>query len=110
MPTSDLAPLIFSVILTLSVAGGLILRPLVKRLGDVVELLARERQTRRVNSSNADLSQLTDTLSRLTDRLEQLEQRQEFTEQLLASAQRSTSQPQLQRPTLKPQLPDNAKR
>jgi hypothetical protein len=98
VPTSDLAPLIFSVILTLSVAGVLVLRPIAKRLGDVVEILARERQARQGSLGSTDLSQLTDAVSRLTDRIEHLEQRQEFTEQLLASAQRPTSQAQLPHP------------
>jgi hypothetical protein len=76
--------------LIVSVAGVLILRPLTRRLGDMLEAKSRAKhQAPQLNS--AELNRLTDVVSRLTDRIESLEERQDFAERLLASQDRSTS-------------------
>jgi hypothetical protein len=85
MPPGDLAPLIIAVTMTLTVAGVLILRPLTKRLGDLIEATAREK---RVQAKDAELERLTHVVTRLADRLEQLEERQDFAEGVLSSIER----------------------
>ncbi len=82
MDWEAIAPMIVFVTLTLSVAGVLILRPLVKRLGDLIEITGRDR---RAQVGGNDVERLTQVVGRLTDRLESLETRQEFAERLLTA-------------------------
>jgi hypothetical protein len=84
MPPHDLAPLLMGVTVTLSIAGVLILRPIMKRLGTILELRAKERH-QASQISPEDIARLTQAVSRLTDRIEDLEERQDFQERLLAS-------------------------
>lgn len=86
MPPSDLAPLIMGVTVTLAVAGVLILRPLAKRLANILELRAQEHHQRSEVSAD-DVAKIADALGRLTDRIEALEERQDFAERLLDSNQ-----------------------
>ena len=97
MPPSDLAPFIIAITLTLSVAAVFILRPLTKRLGDVIELKARERQARPQVSSE-EIARVTHVVSRLADRIELLEERQDFAERLLSSREESAAQGRLREP------------
>lgn len=80
------APMIILVTVTLSVAGVLILRPLAKRLGDLIEITAR-RQPRGERSE--DLTRLTEVVGHLADRMEKLEQRQDFADRILISLERA---------------------
>ncbi len=82
MPPHEIAPLIIGVTLILSISGVIILRPLAKRLGDLIELRAREK-TKQPELQNEQLERLTELVSHLTDRLESMEERQEFAERLL---------------------------
>jgi hypothetical protein len=84
MPPHDLLPLIMGVTVTVSIAGILILRPLMKRLGNILELRAKERHQASQISPD-DITRLTQAVGRLTDRIEDLEERQDFAERLLAS-------------------------
>ncbi len=84
MPPDVFAPMIVGVTITLSVAGVLILRPLMKRFGDIAELRARERH-QGSQVSPEDITRLAQAVGRLTDRIEDLEERQDFAERLLAS-------------------------
>ncbi len=79
------APLVVVVTITLSAAAVLILRPLSKRLGDLIDVTARDK---RVKSKDDELARLTDVLGRLTDRIENLEDRLDFNERVLASLDR----------------------
>jgi hypothetical protein len=90
MPPSDLAPLIIGVAITLAVAGVLILRPLTKRLGDLIEATARDR---RLQVKDEALQRLTHVVGQLADRIEHLEERQDFAEQVLASHEQPRSEP-----------------
>jgi CRP-like cAMP-binding protein len=85
MDWDNIAPMIVVVTLFLSIAGVLILRPLTKRLGDLIEITSRRQQgeTRR-----EEVTRLTEVIGRLADRLEHLEQRQDFTDQLVVSLER----------------------
>lgn len=80
-----IAPLILGVTITLSAAGVLILRPLVKRLGDLIEATARDK---RVKLKDEELNRLTEVVGRLTDRIEDLEDRLDFNERVLSSLER----------------------
>ncbi len=82
MDWEAIAPMIVFVTLTLSVAGVLILRPLVKRLGDLIEITGRDR---RAQVGGNDLERLTQVVGHLTDRIEHIETRQEFAERLLTA-------------------------
>ncbi len=85
MDWDNIAPMIVAVTLFLSIAGVLILRPLTKRLGDLIEITSRRQQgeTRR-----EEVTRLTEVIGHLADRLEHLEQRQDFTDQLVVSLER----------------------
>jgi len=96
MDPDAVAPLIFSMTLVLSIAGVLILRPLAKRLGDLIEATAREK---RVKAKDEELARLTEIVGRLADRIEHLEDRQDFTERILASVERNDSRARLSGPT-----------
>jgi hypothetical protein len=80
-----IAPLIMGVTVTLSIAGVLIIRPLTKRLGDLIEATARDK---RVKLKDHEIIRLTEVVGRLTERLERLEERQDFTEGILTSLDR----------------------
>lgn len=82
MPPHDIAPLIIGMTLILSVSGIIILRPLAKRLGDLIELRTRAKE-KQPEIDSEQLDRLTELVGRLTDRLESLEERQEFAERLL---------------------------
>ena len=92
----DLAPLMMGVTVTLALAAVLILRPLAKHFGKVIEMRAQERYER-PQVSGEDLARLTDTVSRLADRIETLEDRQDFAERLL-DARRPSSRASLPEP------------
>jgi hypothetical protein len=96
MPPWDVAPLVMGMTVTLAIAGVLILRPLAKHIGKILEMRASQRYER-PELSDEDLSRLTDAVSRLADRLETLEERQDFTERLL-DAQRPGSRAHLAKP------------
>lgn len=96
MPPDVAAPLIMGLTVTLSIAGVLILRPLAKHVGKILELRASERYER-PKVSDEDIGRLTDAVSRLADRLEALEDRQDFTERLL-DAQRPGTRARLAEP------------
>jgi hypothetical protein len=77
--SSDVAPVIVGVTFMLMVAGVILLRPITKRLGDLLELLILERR----RQSAAPLPRLGETLERMEERLRLLEERQDFTDSLV---------------------------
>ena len=85
MDPEILAPLILTVVLTLTVGGVLLLRPIAKRLGDIVELMIRGKQS----DSEGELRRIGDLLETVSGRMALLEERQDFTERLLASPDRA---------------------
>jgi len=91
MNPSDFAPMVVSVSLFLITGGVLILRPITKRLGVYLEVLAEERR-RAVPPPARDDERLVAALEALDRRLARLEERQEFTDALLAHRQAATLQ------------------
>lgn len=75
-----IAPMIASVVLILTVGGVLVLRPIAKRVADLIDVYARERQT----GLEGDVGQLRDILETMNARLQLLEERQDFTDRLLS--------------------------
>ena len=80
-----IAPLIMVVVLTLTVGGVLLLRPIAKRLGDIVELMLREKQ----EGAQGELRRMGDLLENVHARVRLLEERQDFSERLLGSSDRA---------------------
>jgi hypothetical protein len=70
-----------------SVAAVMILRPISKNFGKLLEQMARDRRER--GTADVDVASLRLTLEHVGKRLELMEERLDFTERLLASGDRS---------------------
>lgn len=92
----DIAPMIVAVTFILTTGGVIILRPIAKRLTDLIELYTRDRQT----GVGAEVQQMRDLLETVSARMQLLEERQDFTERLLSSEERGkrTQPPSLPAP------------
>lgn len=77
---NEVAPMIVSVVFIVTTGGVLLLRPIAKRLGDILEIMAREKQEGLQN----DVGHIRDLLETMNARLQLLEERQDFTERLLS--------------------------
>ena len=82
-----IAPMIVSIIFIMTVGGVAVLRPIAKRISELLELYARDRQS----GIESDVHQIRDLLETMNARLQLMEERQDFTEKLLASGRRSTA-------------------
>lgn len=80
---NEVAPMIVAVVFIVTTGGVLLLRPIAKRLGDILELMAREKQEGLQN----DVGHIRDLLETMNARLQLLEERQDFTERLLSGGQ-----------------------
>ena len=80
-----LAPMIIAVVLTLTVGGVILLKPLSNRLADLLAIMADERKDPTVTKDLGHIHQQLDTVS---SRLALLEERQDFHEKLLESPDR----------------------
>lgn len=78
----ELIPIFFF----LSVAAVMILRPLTKRLGMLIEQAARDRQA--VRADDAEVARLRVAIEHLSKRLDLAEERVDFTERLVGSRRR----------------------
>ena len=77
-----IAPMIMSIVFILTVGGVMVLRPIAKRLGDLLEVYARERS----EGLQGDVHQIRDLLETMNARLQLMEDRQDFTERLLTGS------------------------
>jgi len=84
-----IAPMVIMIVLTLTVGGVMVLRPIAKRIGDLLELYARDRQ----EGLEGDVSQVRDLLETINARLHLMEERQDFTERLLTGKTEKTDAP-----------------
>lgn len=75
-----IAPMIVAVVFFLTVGGVIILRPIAKQLGGLLEAMAQEKQSGLQN----EVSQIRDLLETMNGRLQLLEERQDFTERVLS--------------------------
>ena len=83
-----IAPMVIMVVLTLTIGGVVLLRPIAKRLGEIVELMLLEKR----EGDKGDLHRIGDLLETVSARMALLEERQDFTERLLDSPDREGKQ------------------
>lgn len=81
--------ILIPIFMFMSIAAVLILRPLTKRLGLVLEMMSRDRQAVRTGD-DTDAARLRIQLDHVLKRLELMEERVDFTERLIASSRRTT--------------------
>lgn len=74
------APMIVSIVLILTVGGVVLLRPLARRLGALLDVMVLEKS----KTSGMEDRSLGDAIEAMNDRLLLLEERQDFTERLIA--------------------------
>ena len=84
MDWDNIAPMIVAVVLILTVGGVVILRPISKRLTDLIDLYVRDRET----GIQGDVQHIRELLESMNARLQLIEERQDFTERLLTSGER----------------------
>ena len=77
-----LAPMLVAIVLILTTGGVILLRPLSKRLGDLLEAMADERKNPVIGD---DLSHIRAHLDTMSSRLALLEERQDFQEKLMST-------------------------
>ena len=77
--------MIITVILTLTVGGVILLKPIAKNIGNLLEAMAKERTEPQLG---AELGHLRDLLETMSARLDLLEDRQDFTEALLQNPEK----------------------
>ena len=78
------APMVVLLTAILTVGGVLLLRPLTKRLGDLLQIMAEERRIKD-RPQTKELGQVRDVLEAINSRLALLEERQDFTDQLISA-------------------------
>lgn len=74
------------IIMFLCIAAVLILRPLTKKIGLVIEQVARDRQANRADQN--EIARLQAEIDYLSKRLNLVEERAEFTERLVGASRR----------------------
>lgn len=82
---ASIAPMVVMVTGIVTAGGVLILRPLTKRLADLLEVMTRER---RLPDRGAEIAQLRDLMQRMDARISLMEERQDFSEALLSPGDR----------------------
>jgi len=80
-----IAPMIFAIILTLTIGGVILLKPIANKLGLFLEAMAKERSEPQLS---AELNHMRDLLETTNARLTLLEERQDFTDALLQDPER----------------------
>jgi hypothetical protein len=82
-----LAPMIFATILTITVAGVILLKPLANKLGVFLEAASKDKLEPQLGR---EMEQIRGLLETLDGRLSLLEERQDFTDALLNDPARRT--------------------
>jgi hypothetical protein len=82
--SEDLAIMIVMTVAILTTGGVLILRPLTRRLGGLLEVMTQERLRR---PPATELTQIRDILVNIDGRLNQIEERQDFAEALISAGE-----------------------
>lgn len=75
------------IFLFLSVAAVLILRPVTKRLGLLLEAIAKSKMGTPADATT-ELTRIRGTLEQMSKRLDLMDERQDFTERLVSGTQR----------------------
>ena len=86
MNPNDVAPMVIGVFFFVTVGAVALLRPIAKKLGTYLEVLAEERRRQLMERplDRSDTARITATLEALENRLALLEEHQDFTNRLLA--------------------------
>jgi hypothetical protein len=84
-----IAPMVVAIVFILTVGGVLILRPIAKRLSELMEFYARDRQS----GLQGEVSQIRDLLESMNARLQLMEERQDFTDRLLTTGSKGETEP-----------------
>lgn len=79
MDWEGLAALVVPMVFIVTVGGVIVLRPIAKRLGTLLDAMAAERS----GAPLGETRRLHEAVEALNDRLSLLEERQEFTERLI---------------------------
>ena len=74
-----IAPMVISVVLFLTVGGVILLRPIMKRLGALIDVIVLEKRGAPVEENR----RLRETVDTMNERLSLLEERLDFTERLV---------------------------
>jgi len=85
MQMEMIAPMVVGVVFMLTTGGVILLRPLSKRLADLLEVMASERRDPALREELTRARELNDSLG---ERLARLEERQDFTDRLLRGGDR----------------------
>jgi hypothetical protein len=85
----EVAPMIVAVVFIVTIGGVAILRPIAKRVSELLELFARDKQSGLEN----DVSHMRDLLETMNARLQLMEERQEFTDRLLTGEKKKEELP-----------------
>jgi hypothetical protein len=85
MNPSDVAPMIVGVAFMAMIGAIALFRPITKKLGTYLEVLAEERRRQLTAQpmDRVDAARIAQLLETMDNRLAQLEERQEFTDRLL---------------------------
>ncbi len=85
----DIATMLVPVCFILTVGAVLILRPVAKRFGDLLDFYAKDRE----RGLQADVHQMKELLETMNGRLQLMEERQDFTERLVSSQRKELAPP-----------------
>ena len=85
-----IAGMVVAVAFFLTAGGVLVLRPIAKRLGGILELFTKERRS----GMEADVRRTRELLEQMDARLHVIEERQDFTERLLGPTTTETDSSQ----------------
>jgi len=80
-----IAPMIFGIIMTITIGGVILLKPLANKLGGLLEAMAKDKQQPQLGP---ELDQMRSLLDTIDGRLSLMEERQDFTEALLSDPDR----------------------
>jgi hypothetical protein len=85
MDMEVIAPMVFAIILTLTIGGVILLKPIANKIGHLLEAMARERSQPQLGE---EIRHIRDLLETTNARLDLLEDRQDFTDALLQDPDR----------------------
>ncbi len=80
------AGMIFSLLVVLIIAGSILLFPLTRRLGTLLEMRIQDRREGGEGLSSGEVSELRELMVSLQAEVERVAERQQFTERLLEGA------------------------
>jgi len=83
MDPNALGGMLFTLLMTIVIIGGILAFPIMRRLGSALELWLNDKRHAQAALPPADTKALRDTIRALADRLESIEDRQTFLEELV---------------------------